>query len=75
MFHNGFNLENFPGFIASDTHAHGIYNFEQSGFYKDVIRRNLAPENVIEKVKNQHAALEEKNNKLKENLDRICQMK
>ncbi len=34
-----------------------------------------APENVIEKVRKQHAVLEEKNNKLKENLDRICQMK
>ncbi len=34
-----------------------------------------APEEVIEKVRNQHADLEEKNNKLKENLDRIQRMK
>ena len=34
-----------------------------------------APEAVIEKVKSQHAELEEKNNKLKENLDRILEMK
>ncbi|MFH2057721.1 MAG: valine--tRNA ligase [Pseudomonadota bacterium] len=34
-----------------------------------------APEEVINKVKIQHADLEEKNNKLKENLNRIQQMK
>ena len=34
-----------------------------------------APEEVIQKVKSQHTELEEKNNKLKENLDRILKMK
>ena len=34
-----------------------------------------APENVIQKVKDQHAELGEKNNKLKENLERIRKMK
>ncbi|MCF6246549.1 MAG: valine--tRNA ligase [Desulfobacula sp.] len=34
-----------------------------------------APENVIEKVKAQHAGLEEKQGKLKENLERIKKMK
>ncbi len=35
------NLKEFPGFIESDTSAHGIYNFEQSGFYKDVLKQHL----------------------------------
>jgi len=34
-----------------------------------------APDQVIEKVKNQHSDLEEKNTKLKENLNRIQEMK
>ena len=34
-----------------------------------------APEEVIQKVKDQHTDLEEKNNKLKENLERILKMK
>ena len=34
-----------------------------------------APEEVIRKVKSQHTELEEKNNKLKENLERILKMK
>jgi len=34
-----------------------------------------APEKVIEKVKSQHTELEEKNTKLKENLERILKMK
>lgn len=34
-----------------------------------------APEDVIQKVKDQHTELEEKNNKLKENLERIKKMK
>ncbi|RLB98564.1 MAG: valine--tRNA ligase [Deltaproteobacteria bacterium] len=34
-----------------------------------------APDNIIQKVKSQHADLEEENNKLKENLERIVKMK
>ncbi|MCD4720763.1 MAG: class I tRNA ligase family protein, partial [Desulfobacula sp.] len=34
-----------------------------------------APEEVIQKVKSQHTELEEKNNKLKENLERILRLK
>lgn len=34
-----------------------------------------APEQVIQKVKDQHSTLAEKNNKLKENLDRILKLK
>ncbi len=34
-----------------------------------------APDNIIQKVKAQHADLEEENNKLKENLERIVKMK
>ncbi len=34
-----------------------------------------APDNIIQKVKDQHADLEEENNKLKANLERIVQMK
>lgn len=41
------NLKEFPGFIASDTIAHGIYNFEQSGFYKEVLKQRLLTGNVL----------------------------
>ncbi len=34
-----------------------------------------APDNIVKKVKNQHAELEDENNKLKENLERIVKMK
>ncbi len=34
-----------------------------------------APDNIIQKVKAQHAELEEENNKLKENLERVVKMK
>ncbi len=41
------NLKEFPGFIASDTPAHGIHNFEQSGFYKEVLKQNLLPKSAL----------------------------
>ena len=34
-----------------------------------------APDKIIQKVKDQHHELEEENNKLKENLERILKMK
>ncbi|MCP3941983.1 MAG: adenylate cyclase [Desulfobacteraceae bacterium] len=45
------NLPKFPGFVDSDPAAHGIYNFEQSGFYKEVLKQNLLPQNAIFKNK------------------------
>lgn len=41
------NLKEFPGFIDSDTIAHGIYNFEQSGFYNEVLKQRLLKGNVL----------------------------
>jgi len=41
------NLKEFPGFIESDTIAHGIYCFEQSGFYNEVLKQRLLKGNVL----------------------------
>ncbi|MBA3009397.1 MAG: class I adenylate cyclase [Proteobacteria bacterium] len=43
------NLPAFPGFVDSDTAtaAHGIHNFEHSGFYNEVLKQNLLPKNPI----------------------------
>lgn len=41
------NLPEFPGFVASDTTAQGIHNFEQSGFYKEILKQNLLPKTGI----------------------------
>jgi len=41
------NLKEFPGFVESDTPAHGIYNFEQSGFYKQVLKQHLHTGNSL----------------------------
>jgi len=45
------NLKEFPGFIDSDTPAHGIYNFEQSGFYREILKQSLLPEKNISRYK------------------------
>ena len=45
------NLPQFPGFIASDTPAHGIHNFEQSGFYKEVLKQSLLAGNGISQTR------------------------
>jgi adenylate cyclase, class 1 len=44
------NLPKIPGFIASDTPAHGIHNFEQSGFYSEVVKQNLLTGDTIPKT-------------------------
>ncbi len=41
------NLPGFPGFVESETPAHGIYNFEQSGFYKEALKHNMLPERTL----------------------------
>ena len=45
------NLPEFPGFIASDTPAHGIHNFEQSGFYREVLKQSLLADNGISQTR------------------------
>ncbi len=45
------NLPELPGYVESDTSAHGIYNFEQSGFYKEVLKQSLLPETSISRYK------------------------
>jgi adenylate cyclase class 1 len=41
------NLKEFPGFIDSEDIAHGIYSFEQSGFYKEVLKQRLLKGNDL----------------------------
>jgi adenylate cyclase class 1 len=45
------NLPEFPGFIDSDIKAHGIHNFEQSGFYKEVLKQDKMLQDSISRCK------------------------
>ncbi len=45
------NLPEFPGFIDSDIPAHGIFNFEKSGFYREALKQNKIPREAISRCK------------------------
>jgi adenylate cyclase class 1 len=42
------NHQQFPGYIESDAEAHGIHNFEKSGFFKEVLKKSLLAGNTSE---------------------------
>ena len=45
------NLPGFPGFIDSDIPAHGIHNFEQSGFYKEALKQSMITQDDVSRCK------------------------
>lgn len=45
------NLPGFPGFVESHPYAHGIYHFEQSGFYKEAIKLSMLTEHTVSRNK------------------------
>lgn len=51
------NSPGYPGFIESDITAHGIWNFVNSGFYKEAANEKLFPRSVIESVRNDNSSI------------------
>jgi len=45
------NLPEFPGFVDSDIPAHGIFNFEKSGFYKEALKQNKVSRDAVSRCK------------------------
>ena len=45
------NSKEFPGFVDSDEKAHGIWNFENSGFYKAMVKTGQIKDNEENQVK------------------------
>jgi len=42
------NFPKYPGFTGVKALSHGIWNFENSGFYKEVVQKKLFPKFIIE---------------------------
>nr|WP_300458627.1 class I adenylate cyclase [Desulfobacula sp.] len=42
------NSSGYPGFTGTGVCAHGIWNFEKTGFYKEGMKNNLFPKTVID---------------------------
>jgi len=42
------NDPRFPGFSDTKAAAHGIWNFEESGFFKEVVKTRLFPKSITE---------------------------
>jgi adenylate cyclase class 1 len=45
------NSSKYPGFTDTGGNSHGIWNFEKTGFYKEIITANIFPKTVIENNK------------------------
>ncbi len=45
------NSQGYKGYIDSEFKTHGIWNFENSGFFKQAVKRKIFPVNVIEESK------------------------
>ena len=46
------NSPEYPGFTDSDISSHGIWNFENSGFFKEAEKLKFFPKSVIETIAN-----------------------
>ena len=51
------NCPGYPGFTDSDLSSHGIWNFVNSGFYKEAANERLFPKSIIESVKNDTSSI------------------
>ncbi len=45
------NSPRYPGCINTKSKPYGIWNFKESGFYKEAVRNNLFPKSVIETIR------------------------
>ncbi len=44
------NSPGYPGFVDSKTPAHGIWHFEESGFFKEAQKTKIFPKSIIETI-------------------------
>lgn len=51
------NSPEFPGFVDKKVQSHGIWNFENSGFYKLIVKEKIFPKSTIEGNKVEHPAI------------------
>ena len=49
------NAPEYPGFTDPDVSSHGIWNFINSGFYKEAATEKLFPKSIIETIKNDNS--------------------
>ena len=45
------NSPEYPGFTDNKVSSHGIWNFENSGFYKEAVKKKIFPKSIIETIK------------------------
>lgn len=45
------NARGYPGFVETFSTAHGIYNFNKSGFYKTALSQQIFPKSIQEYIK------------------------
>ena len=43
------NRPEFPGFVSSSEKVHDVWNFEQSGFFKEALKNGFMPKNSLDK--------------------------
>ena len=51
------NSPQYPGFTNSEISSHGIWNFVNSGFYKEAANEKLFPKSIIEAVENDNSTI------------------
>lgn len=51
------NIPNYPGYISTRSKPHGIWNFENTGFYKEAVARQYFPKSVIANTKTDNPAI------------------
>jgi len=51
------NSQQYPGYIDNSVSSHGIWNFENSGFYKEIVKTKVFPKSIIETNKIDNPAI------------------
>ncbi len=51
------NTPRYPGCINTKSMPYGIWNFKESGFYREAVRNNLFPKSVIETIRMDNPAV------------------
>jgi adenylate cyclase class 1 len=44
------NSPQYPGFTEGNELSHGIFNFKNSGFYKEAVQKKIFPKSIIENI-------------------------
>jgi adenylate cyclase class 1 len=51
------NSPEYPGFVDNRVSSHGIWNFENSGFYKEALKIEIFPKSIIANIKIESPAI------------------